>query len=54
MEKLKITKFHYSNNQLATDWKNHMMTIINPKNSSHPEAEKAIEMLNIFYTNMTK
>lgn len=51
-EKLHITKFCYNNLRYAEKWRNDLAEIIHQKNSNHPKAEEAIQVLQELYQGM--
>ena len=52
MEKLKVTRKHYSNKKVAKEWRDNIAKEIHPDVCKIKDAEKAIAKLNQLYSGM--
>lgn len=52
LKKLKITKTHYSNKQMAKIWRNEIIKVIHSDKCDHPKADAATSKLTELYKGM--
>lgn len=53
VDRLGITRMHYRNEEVATEWRNNLLKVIHPDVCDHPLAAKATEEVNRFYKDMS-